>query len=279
MPAPWLAGLLAVCAVAIMQAAGAAYVSTAGGAVTRDLIRHFVRPNLSHGLQILFGRIGIGVIVLLALLVATTSTGTLVRLAGLGLAYGVQMFPALIAACYWPWLTRQGVVLGLIAGLLAVTVTDMPASLGIEVWGRWPWTVHAAGWGIVLNLAVALIVSAVTRDDIDRKMEFHNVLAQHASLPPERERLIPVAWIVALAWFFFAVGPGVVVAGWVFGSPDEPLAWLFGLPSIWAWQLLWWALGVLLLWFLAYVMRMSTAPETEIDSLAEDIAEIERPRL
>jgi solute:Na+ symporter, SSS family len=273
--APWLVGLLAVCALAAMQSTGAAYMSTAG-MLTRDLIRHFFMPNISHGLQKLFGRIGVGVIVLLALLVATTSTDALVLLGGLAVAYGFQMWPALIAVCYWPWLTRQGVVLGLIVGLIVVTVTDMPASVGIEAWGRWPWTIHSAGWGIIFNLAVVLIVSAITRDDMDRKMEFHNFLAQHAALPPERQKLIPTAGIITLVWFFFGIGPGVVIGNWVFGSPNEPATWMFGMPSIWAWQLLWWALGVFMMWFLAYVMQMSTVPETEVEPLADDIAEIER---
>ena len=35
--APWLVGLLAVCALAAMQSTGAAYMSTAGGMLTRDL--------------------------------------------------------------------------------------------------------------------------------------------------------------------------------------------------------------------------------------------------
>jgi solute:Na+ symporter, SSS family len=273
---PWLMGLLAICALAAMQAAGAAYTSTAGGIIARDLVGHFLIPNARYGIQALFGRIGAGVIVLLALVLATTSTDTLVRLGGLGVAYGVQMFPALIAACYWPWLKRQGIVLGLIAGLVAVTLTDMPAAVGIEAWGRWPWTIHAAGWGIIFNLAVALLVSAISRDDIDRKMEFHNLLAQHASLPPDRRKLIPAAWIIALAWFFFAVGPGALIGEWLLGDPDEPATWLLDLPPLWAWQLLWWALGVAMMWFLAYVMQMATAPETEVEALAEDIGEIER---
>jgi hypothetical protein len=50
------------------------------------------------------------------------------------------------------------------------------------------------------------------------------------------------------------------------------------MPSIWAWQLLFWALGVSMMAFLAYTMQMSTVPETEVESLADDIAEIERER-
>jgi len=49
------------------------------------------------------------VIVLAALVVATTSKDALVLLGGLAVAYGFQMWPALIAVCWWPWLTRQGI--------------------------------------------------------------------------------------------------------------------------------------------------------------------------
>jgi solute:Na+ symporter, SSS family len=277
--APWLVGLLSVCALAAMQSTGAAYMSTAGGMITRDLIRHFLMPNVDHRMQKLFGRIGVGVIVLMALVVASTSTDALVLLGGLAVAYGFQMWPALIAVCYWPFLTRQGVVLGLIAGLIVVTVTDGPSTFGIEAWGRWPWTIHSAGWGIIFNLGVALIVSAITRDDMDRKMEFHNFLAQHATLPPEKRKLIPAAWIVTLIWFFFGIGPGAVVGNWIFGDPTDPTTWwVFGMASIWAWQILWWALGVAMMFFLAYTMQMSTVPETEVEALAEDVAEIESKR-
>ncbi|HEX6144853.1 MAG TPA: hypothetical protein VFZ01_19210, partial [Geminicoccaceae bacterium] len=274
--APWLVGLLSVCALAAMQSTGAAYMSTAGGMITRDLIKHFLMPNADHRAQKLLGRTFVGVIVLLALLVATTATDALVLLGGLAVAYGFQMWPALIAVCFWPFLTRQGVVLGLFVGLVAVTLTDMPSSVGIEAWGRWPWTIHSAGWGIIFNLAVAIGVSAVTRDDMDRKMEFHNFLAQHAALPPEKQRMVPVAWIVTLAWFFFGIGPGAVIGNWIFGSPNDPSTWIFGMPSIWAWQILFWVLGCAMMWYLAYYMQMSTVPDTEIESLAEDISEMEQ---
>jgi solute:Na+ symporter, SSS family len=276
--APWMVGLLSVCALAAMQSTGAAYMSTAGGMLTRDLVRHFLMPNIDHRMQKLCGRIGVGVIVLLALVVATTSTDALVLLGGLAVAYGFQMWPALIAVCYWPWLTRQGVVFGLIAGLIVVTITDGPSTFGIEAWGRWPWTIHSAGWGIFFNFLVAIVVSAITRDDMDRKMEFHNFLAQHASLPPEKRRLVPTAWIVTIAWFFFGIGPGAVIGNWIFGDPTDAATWTFGMPSIWAWQILFWVLGVGMMYFLAYTMQMSTVPETEVEALAEDVAEIERER-
>jgi SSS family solute:Na+ symporter len=272
---PWLVGLLSVCALAAMQSTGAAYMSTAGGMLTRDILKRFVMPNASHAQQKFWGRVGVLVIVLAALVVATTATDALVLLGGLAVAYGFQMWPALIAICWWPWLTRQGVVIGLFAGLVAVTLTE---SIGAQYmpWGRWPMTMHSAFWGIFFNLGLAIIISAVTqkKEDMDHKMTFHNFLREHASLPAEKKGLVPVAWIMVLVWFIFGIGPGAVIGNWIFGDPTNASTWTFGMPSIWAWQLLWWALGVFMMWFLAYKMELSTVPVKEVEALQEDIGDI-----
>jgi Na+/proline symporter len=276
--APWLVGLLSVCALAAMQSTGAAYMSTAGGMLTRDILKRFILPNASHAVQKLWGRIGVVIIVLAALVVATTSSDALVLLGGLAVAYGFQMWPALIAVCWWPWLTREGITLGLIAGLIAVTLTESigQAWFGIEAWGRWPWTIHSAGWGIFFNLGIAILVSAVTQkpEDVEHRMTFHTFLREHSSLSPEKKKLVPLAWIFVLVWFFFGIGPGAMIGNTIFGNPNDAATWLFGMPSIWAWQLLWWALGVAMMWFLAYKMEMSTVPDKEIVALREDIGDI-----
>jgi Na+/proline symporter len=273
--APWLVGLLSVCALAAMQSTGAAYMSTAGGMLTRDLLKRYILPNATHAQQKLWGRIGVAIIVLAALFVATHATDALVLLGGLAVAYGFQMWPALMSVCYFPWLTRQGVVLGLIAGLIAVTLTE---KIGAQYmpWGRWPWTIHSAGWGIFFNLGIAIIVSFFTQNkaDHDHKMTFHSFLREHASLPADKKKLVPTAWIIVLVWFFFGIGPGAVIGNTIFGNPNDASTWLFGMPSIWAWQLLWWALGVFMMWFLAYKMGMSTVPEREVQALHEDIGDI-----
>jgi len=273
----WLGGLLAVCALAAMQSTGAAYMSTAGGMLTRDLLKHFVMPNATHGQQKLFGRIGVGIIVLAALVVATTSKDALVLLGGLAVAYGFQMWPSLMSVCWFPWLTRQGVTLGLIAGLVAVSCTEtIGQQLGITAWGRWPLTIHSAGWGIFFNLGIAVIVSAMTQNEgeMAHRMKFHNFLREHASLPASKKGLVPVAWIIVLVWFFFGIGPGAVIGNTIFGNPNDYATWTFGMPSIWAWQLLWWALGVFMMWFLAYKMEMSTVPDKEVQALYEDIGDV-----
>lgn len=274
--APWLVGLLSVCALAAMQSTGAAYMSTAGGMLTRDLVKRFLMPNASHTVQKILGRAGVGVIVLAALLVATTSKDALVLLGGLAVAYGFQMWPSLIAICWWPFLTRAGVTVGLIAGLIAVTLTESIGKdvFGITAWGRWPLTIHSAGWGILFNLSLAIIVSYFTQNtaDTEHKMKFHSFLREHAALSPEKRRLIPTAVIITLLWFFFGIGPGAVIGNWIFGSPLDPNTWVFGIPSIWAWQILFWILGVYMMWMLAYKMEMSTPPK-DFDALTDDIGD------
>ncbi len=265
--APWLVGLLSVCALAAMQSTGAAYMSTAGAMITRDLVKRYLVPNATDSQQVLLGRIFVILIVVMALLVAATATDALVLLGGLAVAYGFQMWPALIAICFWPWLTRMGITLGLIAGLVAVSCTEsIGAALGITAWGRWPLTIHSAGWGIFFNLGIAIIVSFFTqnREELDHKMKFHNFLKEYAGLPAEKRNLIPIAWIITLLWFFFGIGPGAVIGNWVFGDPTNPDTWIFGIPSIWAWQLLFWVIGVYMMWMLAYKMEFSTPSKKDL---------------
>ncbi len=286
---PWLVGLLAVCALAAMQSTGAAYMSTAGGMLTRDLYKRYINPSASHITQKMFGRIGVAFIVISALLVATFSKDALVLLGGLAVAFGFQMWPSLVAVTWFPWITRQGATWGLFVGLLAVIFTEkfgasIAGSIGIDLpWGRWPWTIHSAGWGMLFNLAVCLPVSAMTQSDeaLSHRMKFHNYLREHASLPAEKQWLKPVAWAITLGWMFFGIGPGAVIGNDIFGSPNAgtPDAWTFGIPSIWAWQILFWILGVVMMWFLAYKMEMSTMPQKEVEALIDDIGDttLEKP--
>ena len=65
-----------------------------------------------------------------------------------------------------------------------------------------------------------------------------------------------------------------VIGNDIFGAPNAGVdGWTFGMPSIWAWQILFWLLGVGMMWFLAYKMEMSTIPDRDIEALVEDIGD------
>ena len=164
---PWLVGLMAVCALAAMQSTGAAYMSTAGGMLTRDLYKRYLNPTASHATQKLFGRMGVAFIVIWRPGGRDLLADALVLLGGLAVAFGFQMWPSLAAVCWFPWITRQGATWGLAAGLIAVIFTEtigQQITGGALPWGRWPWTIHSAGWGIIFNLAVCIPVSAMTQN-------------------------------------------------------------------------------------------------------------------
>jgi solute:Na+ symporter, SSS family len=277
--APWLIGLLSICAFAAMESTGTAYASTCSGIVTRDLYKRYINPAAGHGAQKLFGRVSVVVIVLVAFLVSTFSSDALVLLGGLAVAFGFQMFPSLAAATWFPWITRQGATWGLFAGLIGVILTDStgPAIFGDALpWGRWPWTIHSAGWGILANVVVCAVMSMMTQNaEAKRHREsYHSFLSDHSALPASKKGLIPVAYLITAFWFFFGIGPGAVIGNDLFGAPDAGIdGWTFGIPSIWAWQILFWAIGVFMMWFLAYKMEMSTIPSTEVTALVEDIGE------
>ncbi len=219
---------------------------------------------------------GLGTIsgLVMALFVATYTTQALVMLGALATGFGLQMWPTLIAVCWWPWLTRQGATAGLFCGLLAVMCTENILAQYMP-WGRYPLTIHSAGWGVFVNLLVSILVSAVTQDSkaLAHRMTYHNFLREHASLSASKRGLVPVAWIVTLAWFFFGIGPGAVIGNWIFGDPKIQESWIFGIPSIWAWQILWWALGIGMMWLLAYKMELSIVPHKEVEALVDDIGD------
>jgi Na+/proline symporter len=278
--APWFSGLLAVAVLGAIQATAALYASATGTLFARDVYRHYLRPQAGDAAQRLAGRIGIGATLLAALLLATFLPRTQIELGALALGAGLQLLPALAGLCWLPWVTRAGAVAGLVAGLAAVLLTDqlgvtLTRFIGLDLpWGRWPWTIHSAGWGIACNLAVCLLVSLLDRRDAGRqhRRDVHAFLDDTGRLAAGGAALRPAAWALTLAWFFFALGPGLVLGSQAFGAPGAGTAgWVFGIPSLWAWQIVWWALGVLLLWLLAYRLELSTPPRARIEPLTESI--------
>jgi len=103
-------------------------------------------------------------------------------------------------------------------------------------------------------------------------------LKQHLCLP-DKQGFKTTAWILTIVWFIFAIGPGAVIGNTIFGNPNDATTWMFGMPSIWVWQIIWWFLGVCMMYMLAYHMQMSTMPDKDIVALVEDIGDVKKARL
>ena len=258
---PWLVGLLAVCALAAMQSTGAAYMSTFSAMVTRDIYTRYVSPEATDNSQKLIGRLMVLVVAGAALVVAANSTSAIVMLGGLAVAYGFQMYPALLGLCYFSWLNRKGIVAGLVAGLLVVTLTDRTSVWFGVPWGAYPLTIHSAGWGIFFNVVIAMLVSKTTTESNNHRIKRekrHAFLQEVSGLSVAQKKKTTLAWILTLVWFLIGFGPFATIGNTIFSNPNDPLTWSpLGLPSIWVWQLLFLVYGIFVMWFLAFQMGLS----------------------
>jgi len=258
---PWLVGLLAVCALAAMQSTGAAYMSTFSAMVTRDIYKKYISVNATDKSQKNIGRLFVIIVTIGALVVAANSSQAIVMHGGLAVAYGFQMYPALIGLCYYKKFTTNGVVAGLIVGLIAVTLTDKTAAWFGVPWGAYPMTIHSAGWGIVFNLLTVFLISFLfpeSKAKKTKKEKKHSLLQSVSGLTPYKKKKIRLAWVLTLIWFLVGFGPFATIGNSIFSDPNLPQMWApFSLPSLWVWQLMFLAYGIFVMWYLAFYMGLS----------------------
>ncbi len=182
-------------------------------------------------------------------------------LGGLAVAYGFQMYPALIGICYYKGFTQKGVVAGLVIGLIAVTLTDRTSAWFGVPWGAYPLTIHSAGWGIFFNLITVFLVSHFSVEtDLEQKNKAkkHQLLQAVSGMNSARKKKIRLAWILTLFWFLVGFGPFATIGNTIFSDPNSPALWApFALPSLWVWQIIFLGYGIFVMWFLAFHMGMS----------------------
>lgn len=231
-----------------------------------ELLDRDLLPGMSAQGRRLAARVSLGVIYLgIALLAAYAPL--LAEIGGsLALALAVQLLPALLGLCWVRWISRSAVLAGLVFGILLVVFTEPAGLLFFEAlfvelpWGRWPLTIHSAGWGLAFNVSICLLASIFTARGAERSARdrLHDVLrgehGQDLGGPAARG----AKWSLILVWAFFALGPGAILGNWFFSDPifsDAAPALL--LPSLWIWQILFWLLGAFLAWWLAYKAGLS----------------------
>ncbi|MEL6747750.1 MAG: sodium:solute symporter family protein, partial [Pseudomonadota bacterium] len=264
---PFLIGLLTLCALAAIQSTVATFLTTSGSMLSRDLVQAFMLPAMQTTGQIMLTRFFTVLVAIVSLLLAANGVEWVLLAGSVAVAIGLQMWPALIAVCFVPWITRPAIILGLVAGIVAVIATEkiggqLGALFGYQLpWGRWPLTIHAAAWGLLINLLVVVVISALsqTRELYEHRARFHRFLSEAGSVGRSARLFTPIGLVLLILWAFFAIGPGAVVGNTLFGDPNDPGTWSFpfGLPPLWGWQIGAWLSGVAVLWLLAFRMRLS----------------------
>lgn len=259
LPAPLMA-LVVISALAAMQSTAAPYIGTGSAILCRDVYFRFIRPRAGHSEQIWMSRVLAVVLVAIAMIISFKSKAALVMLGGLATAFGFLMYLPLLGVIYGFPVNRYGVASGLIAGIIAVFLTDQ-----IPAW-KYPLTMHSAGWGIIAALGVGLLVSALTKDTPEieeRKKEVREFLLRADPLTPSQKAWRRVMKVVVPVWYAFAIGPLAVLGNKAFS--------FFSFPPLWSWQIAWWLGGIVMMWALAFKAGMSTLPEEKIAEVERDI--------
>jgi Na+/proline symporter len=267
---PILVGFLSICLIAALQSTLAAFLMTSGSMVARDLYRPYIDKEPSWTRELLVARLSMLLICLAALYLATYFETSLILLGGLAIAFGFQLFPVLLGMIWFPWITKTGATLGLITGMFFVILAE---TFGHKLtgnalpWGRWPLTIYSGLWGLFFNVIVCFLSSAFSTNDPDQehRKSFHDFMNDHMGIHPTRKKIKSLAYVLFLLWAFFSIGPGLIFGNLIFGSADLSYDnWIMGIPSLWAYQIIWWAIGVLLIWFMANKLDLSTLPKKPI---------------
>ena len=149
----WLTGLILAGATAAAMSTLDSILHSNMTVLTRDIYQRFAAPGRSQAHYVLFGR-GVVLVLLAVGYVLSVSTFdflvTLITLSGAG---ALQLMPAILGVCY-PGrrvTTRNGVIAGIIAGLLVLYVTRVVIYQ--------PLGIHEAVWSLGVNFVVTIIVS------------------------------------------------------------------------------------------------------------------------
>ena len=263
LPGFWLA-FVTIAALAAMQSTAAPYIGTGSTILARDVYFRYLRPRAGHGEQIWTSRVFAVIITAVALIIALNSRAALVMLGGLATAFGTLMYIGLLGVCYgWP-IRKIGAVVGLLIGIVTVMVTDTNISPWPGTFG-FLWTIHSAGWGLIVGLVVALLFSALfpdTREIRDRQREIRTWLNDIDRPTESQKKWRTAMWLVVPVWYLFAIGPFAVLGNHSFS--------FLGFPPLWAWQIVWWLLGIIMMWALCFKAGLSFLGDAQIQRAERD---------
>jgi Na+/proline symporter len=280
------AGLaLTVLLLASVQLIVAFFVAAAANLISSDVIHKYMLPEMSDDDRRLAARIVMAVLFAAAAALASFAPVFCAIAGSVSLSLAAQLLPAAVGLCFAPWVSRSGVITGLIFGVIFVLFTEPPGLVAFEglfldlPWGRWPLTIHSAGWGLAANISACLLVSLFTRSDQGRVDRDALHSAYRTVIPADSgSRTNPTAaWSLTFIWTFLAVGPGAILGNQFFSKPIFTNGGaVLGVPSLWIWQIAFWLIGVLLVWWLAYPIRLSqidvaTVPPLRVPPPATDI--------
>jgi SSS family solute:Na+ symporter len=253
LPGPVL-GLVTVGAIAAIHSTAAPYIGTGGSILLRDVYWRYVKKQeASHAEQIWMNRVLATVITLAAVVVSLTATDAIVMIGGLATAFGFIMY-LLLMGVHWGFkFPSIGATLGLLAGIIVCFLT-------YYIW-RYPLSMHTSFWGLFVALVVAYACRGLgikdSEETVKRQAEVRQWLDSVDAPSESGQKWRSAMKILVPIWYFFALGPGVLLGNSAFK--------FCGFPAIWSWQIVWWIIGIVMMWALCFKAEMSTTTAEQIE--------------
>ncbi len=253
LPGPVL-GIVFLGAIAAMHSTAAPYIGTGGTIILRDVYWRYVKKQeAGHAEQIWVNRLFATLITIAAVVVSLTASGAIVMIGGFATAFGFIMYLLLLGVHYGFKFPSIGATLGMIAAIAACFVTYFIY--------RYPLSMHTAFWGLFAGLVVAYLCRGLglkdSQETIDRQLEVRKWL-DSVDEPSEAGKKWRTAMKVLVPiWYFFAIGPACLLGNNAFAFA--------GFPPLWSWQIVWWIIGIVLMWALCFKAEMSTTNDKQIE--------------
>ena len=182
-----IATLLIVATMAASMSTADSNLHALSALISRDVYGRYFRPRAGSVERVWVGRITIMLATLISLLVVILGSrpesslagfvGMIVGLALFAVAFSVQLFPITLDILFFKRGTRTGAIAGLVVGLVvAFLFTSLfPLVAGVDFFlveiverARSFLPVHAAAWGLLLNILTFVLVTRIQNAVVDK---------------------------------------------------------------------------------------------------------------
>ena len=165
----WVIALVAAGGLAAALSTAAGLLLVISSAISHDLLKKVMMPEISDKQELFFARLSAGVAVLIAGLFGIYPPAFVAQV--VALAFGLAaatIFPALFLGIFTSWVTREGSILGMLSGLLFTMTYIIYFKFIFTDFNNpdyWLFGISPEGIGVIgmcINFIVAMIVSKKT---------------------------------------------------------------------------------------------------------------------
>jgi len=167
----WVVALVAAGGLAAALSTAAGLLLVIASAISHDLIKNVIAKDTTEKAELMWARVAAGAAVIIAGYFGIYPPGFVAQV--VAFAFGLaasSFFPIIILGIFWKRATKEGAMLGMTAGILFTAVYIIYFKFvnpDLNNAKNWLWGISPEGIGsigMVINFAVAIVVSKLTKE-------------------------------------------------------------------------------------------------------------------